>query len=1421
MSNDQVVIGIDIGSVSIAIVAIDYQKNVQKTGYRFHDGDIQKNLDQLLAEFADLTITGIAATTSTPETIAAQTRCDNRIALIEATRQLHGNVGAILTIGGETFGLVTFHANGTYRNYRTNTSCAAGTGSFLDQQAGRLNLGGIEELSRTAASNKGLRPKIASRCAVFAKTDIIHAQQEGYTLEEVCDGLCHGLAKNIVDTLLTGEKPPGVVLLSGGVAGNQRVVQYIGELAGVDVLVDPYAPHHEAMGAALDFMESQQAEDCRDSRRRFFPKRLPANRLTDLFLKNETARQTHYPPLRLTLSDYPEFTSNEKYTFAPNRPKFTAIVEVDIYQPLSSGDTHHVYLGMDIGSTSTKAVLLDTDKSIVAGFYTQTMGKPIDAVCALFEAIDNMQAKRQVALSVISAGTTGSGRKFVGKIVGADLVLDEITAHARAAFELNPNVDTIIEIGGQDAKFTTLRNGAVTFSFMNTICAAGTGSFIEEQARKLACPLNDYSTRAENVEAPLSSDRCTVFMERDINHYLNEGYRVEEVMASVLHSVRENYLRKVAIEGEIGNTVLFQGATAKNKALVAAFEQRLNKPILVSKYCHLTGALGAALMLAEEGKGVSRFRGIDFYRKDVPSHSEVCDLCFNHCKLTLFGIDGEHVAYGCLCGREYHSKKRTARNPSGFDLIASRNRLRRSIKPPTPTRSPATDITIGLPAGLYLYDTLHFWESFFHVLGYRTTTSRAYKTALKDGKQLSGAEFCAPITAMHGHVDYLLKKADVVFLPFYLEQRQKSREWRRQYCYYSQFMPALANLIAPDERDRLLTPLVHYLYTPFHAKKQLYKMLRSIDPGIGFFDVISAFDRATEIDREKQRRLKDLYKKTHQQGDDVSVTLLGRPYSILSQSMNKGIPDLFAGLGVKAFFQDMLPDDPEALSSIKQLLKEVHWNYGAAILEAAEKTARTDGAYPVLVTSFKCAPDSFIKDYFQQLMAAHGKPYLILELDEHDSNVGYETRIEAAVRAFRNHAARRPRATETAYEPLMPTCTKKLSNKTLVLPNWDSLTCQLLASVLEREGIRTIVMEETETSIRKSLRFNTGQCLPVNAITQGFVDSVRAHGLNPADTALWMVSSNTCSLRLYPHHVKTLLSKYGDGMEKAGIYVGEISLADVSMRAAYNAYLAYMFAGLVRKIGCKLRPYEKTEGRVDRAIADGMVLLSRAFAGDLSKEDALKRTVSAFKKIEIVPHERPKVAILGDLYVRDNRAINQDLIHFIEKHGGEVITTPYLSYAKMLAGPYFKKWFNEGLYLNLLSYKTLLTVLQRREKYYSRFFEPVLKEPEIDYDQPPERILTPYNIALENTGETMDSIMKIYYIKKYTPDVSLFVQTSPSFCCPSLITEAMAEKIERDTNVPIVSITYDGTGGNKNDALIPYLKYAAQAQQESAIKSAM
>jgi predicted nucleotide-binding protein (sugar kinase/HSP70/actin superfamily) len=859
--------------------------------------------------------------------------------------------------------------------------------------------------------------------------------------------------------------------------------------------------------------------------------------------------------------------------------------------------------------------------------------------------------------------------------------------------------------------------------------------------------------------------------------------------------------------------ICFQGATAKNPALVAALELRLGKPIHVSRFCHLTGAIGAALSLAGAPPRRSRFRGLRLWRQTIPARVEICALCANHCKITVADLGGERVASGFLCGRDYDSASRADRNRSGFSLLQER---KRAFTLPEP-RPAAAAIRLGLPAALHLAEDVEFWQVLFARLGVPTLTREPPNDPI--ARANAAAEFCAPMAVLQAEVDFLLSRADYVFLPLYLERKTGDKALRRQYCYYTQYAPILceqACAAKPENARRVLTPLIHYLYGSLHTHWQLYRMLQSIGLGrIGFGDLVRAHKHAREFRAAALERLKRRYHEETSGAPDLHVVLLGRPYTVLSRRMNKGIADIFGALGVKAFFQDMLPDDRPIAEDLEPLFREIHWHFASEILQAAQTVAATDGSYPVLVTAFRCAPDSFAIEFFKAIMDAHRKPYLILQLDEHASSVGYETRIEAAVRAFRNHyeVQRRQRP---AYSPsLFPRTSAAIDGKTLFLPDWDHLSFRLVAANLKREGLDVRLLRDTSQRIRCSLRRNSGQCIPINIIVQNFIETVAAQGLDPARCLLWMTPSTiACNLRMYPHFAQNLLAEHGAGFENARIYLGSLSFAEISMRLPVHTYLAFMLGGLLRKIGTKLRPYEKLAGATDAAIEAGARLLESAFRGDIPKETAVQQTAGLLAAVPIEGDRcgnrreaRPKVAIFGDLYARDNDILNQDLTRFIERHGGEVVTLPYSSFVKMIAWPYMRKWFIEGDYVEALTTGALMAAVTRLEKKYRRPLEPLLNEPEPVYDEPPERILAAFGVRREHTGESMDNLLKIHYTLKYHPDLSLFVQVSPAFCCPALVTEAMASRIEQITGVPVVAVTYDGIGGSKNDVIVPYLKY--------------
>jgi len=1392
----ETLLGIDIGSVTISLVSMDLSGKILKTMYLFHKGQIRECLRSASSGFDLTNLRGLAACSASCFNPEAVTLFNPQLALIRATKILCGEVKSLLHIGAEKFSLIRFDEKGNFESVRSNSSCAAGTGSFLDQQAFRLNLSGIEELSEVALRNTGTIPEIASRCSVFAKTDLIHAQQRGFTLEAICDSLCRGLAINVVDTLFKQADPLFPLFFAGGVSKNAAVVRHLEDLLGTSFILHEYSHCLGAAGACYLWLNEKEHHAVKK-----------ISSLDEVLLPDDQGKNYFYPPLEIKLSGYPDFISEASWNFKTSVSSHSADVLVDQYIPFTRGRKYQAWLGIDIGSTSTKAILTNTDRSPLAGFYTSTSGKPAEAVQAVFESIDDMILKTGITLSIAAAGTTGSGRKFIGKLIHAGLIVDEITAHARAAYELNPKTDTIIEIGGQDSKFTLMHKGMVTFSQMNAVCAAGTGSFLEEQAGKLGCGLDAYSKRTGGIPAPLTSDRCTVFMERDVNQLLNKGYSVDEILAAVLHSVTENYLVKVAVEGSVGEQVCFQGATAKNKSLVAAFEQRLGKKIFVSPYCHLTGALGVALLLGEEQKPGTSFRGLGFFRESLDIRSERCMICANHCHISLATVQGEQEAYGFLCGRDYETKKYLNPDSPVFNLLEQRARILHLVQPKTFSH----EVIVGLPAALQLFDELILWKRFFGNLSIRIVTSENYPDPVKEGKRIAGAEFCAPIDSIHGHVSWLAAKADFIFLPVSLETRDKTENSDSNYCYYTQYSASLVYTMKDKAvTGKLISPMLNFQKGKRHVVKQLTASLSPcLGSGITTEKVKKAWEEALVFAHERKKKLISVFKTEFSPADGVSVVLLGRPYVVLSKSLNKGIPDIFTRMGIKSFFQDMIEPDELQPEETEFLLRKIPWYYASRILETARTAATSKNLYPVLVTAFKCAPDSFIIEYFKKLMNDHDKPYLILQIDEHDSNVGYETRIEAAIRSFRNHSAMDRKAPEPKSPSLLPQLETRINGKILLFPNWDNLVAPLLVANLRRGGIDARLMRSSEMIIRKSMAHNTGQCIPVNIVAQEFIDYVEQHGLKPEQTMLWMTKCYiTCNLRLYPFYIKNLLEDYGHGFEKASVYFGLLTHLEIAYSTGYYAYFAYLLGGLIRKMGCKIRPYEIHRGETEAAIEKSIGLLETAFLGKRQIDAAVNEAVSLFDKIERKPGNKPLVAIFGDLYVRDNDIMNQDLIHDIEANGGEVVTTPYTDLVKITIENVIRRALARGDYFQAGLFRVMLASINLFEdKYYDQFKKYLGDKPVVN----PERLeknLPKFNISPYHSGESYENILKIFYILENYPGISLFVQTNPAFCCPAMVTEAMAQEIKRITGIPVVTLTYDGTSGNKNEVLVSYLNSA-------------
>ena len=418
-------------------------------------------------------------------------------------------------------------------------------------------------------------------------------------------------------------------------------------------------------------------------------------------------------------------------------------------------------------------------------------------------------------------------------------------------------------------------------------------------------------------------------------------------------------------------------------------------------------------------------------------------------------------------------------------------------------------------------------------------------------------------------------------------------------------------------------------------------------------------------------------------------------------------------------------------------------------------------------------------------------------------------RVPAAARC-RRAAARAERSL-----PTNPRLARGLEGRTLFLPRWDALSCTLVAANLERMGVKVELLSEDPGAIERSLHFNSGQCLPLSIVAQEFIEAVETRGLDPASTALWMAKSRiSCNLGIFPSILKTTLESWGRGFERAAVYVGELSCREFSLSGAVDTYLAYLFGGMLRRLalpGAAVRAAAK--GRATRRPRPACASSGRRSSGSAAKLEAVEEVVERFRSIEQRRRDRPKVAIFGDIYVRDNDVMSQDLIRFIEEQGGEVITTPYSEYIKIIADCYLGRWLREGQLLNVVVHRALLATVKMLERKYAERFARVLGPAVAKPQRSAGEMLELFRVSERHTGESLDNVLKLFHLIAAYPDISLFVQANPASCCPSLVTEAMSRRIEEVTGVPVATVTYDGSPGSKNEPLIPYLRFPRRRAQ--------
>jgi predicted CoA-substrate-specific enzyme activase len=1246
-------VGIDIGSRYLKIAVLGSGNGSLHTTYVRHEGrplEVLKEASESLGLASDAKVGLTGSGADAIGALMGLPLTDFTKATVRGVRREVPGVRNIIDVGASSVTLIELDETGNLRDFATNSMCAAGTGSFLDAQATRL---GLDMEDRAGLEPVLEPPTIATRCAVFAKSDLIHRQQEGYDKDALWCGLCRGLSGTLLQTLLRGKPLQGLTVVTGGVAKNGEVLRWLQEMGDAEIRTFSGAEFAAALGAAeiasensslvrLDFTEIGESPE-------------------------ESRTQLTRPPLRLDRTRYPSFDVAESWSDdLDNEIRLTS---------WPSGAAIEAYLGIDVGSTSTKAVVVDESGSVLVDIYRKTAGDPVGATKALFTALNRIVESRETQLDILACGTTGSGRKLVGAVVGADDVVNEITAHLAGAAAGDPEVDTIFEIGGQDSKYIRVQDGMMRDSNMNYVCAAGTGSFVEEQAIKLGYGVEEIGPLVLGVSPPHTSDRCTVFMEQDVERMVRQGYSPQEALAAVMYSVVENYLAKV-----VGNRpysrekVFFCGATARNQGLVAAFEQLLGAEVVVSPYCHVLGAYGVALLTRDRQNGsgaTTRFKGLDLSERQVTLTQEECPLCQNACRITYAHIEGEKdvPSWGYLCGRDPEAdEKRKCQEYQPF-------RLRTALMARAYAehrQQPAEDaVVVGVPSTLSTFSHGPLWQVFLSNLGSKVRMSRPTDDATKDlASSVVGSEYCFPAKVAHGHVARLLEDPEVayVFMPHTVSEPVPEEHTNAFFCPVVCALPAMAqaalNVAGREGADRILSPQIDLRWDRKRQQTELVKRLA--EPlGCKPKQIRKAWDKAleaqeafeTSLQEEGRRELDEL-----RDEGKPAILCLGRAYNLFDGGANLELPLKVAEQGFTVIPGEFAPIDDVELG---EELRNIYWVYGQRLLKGLLWARNQKNVFPIWFTNFKCGPDSFLLTYAEWLMG--DKPFLILELDEHGGDAGYMTRIEAFLDVVRGMTDR----TETEEAPsdsVMPRLPirsypeEAYRERTIWVPPGHSIGAPLAAAAMRGEGFdaRPLPEEDDETLAVGRQVTRGGECIPMTVTIGRLLQTLREKGGDGSTDGLFMPSAcGPCRFGQYNLLEQVILDREG---------FGELAIMSPNNDNAYQGlpeklrrkiWTGILLGDILFKVGCRFRPYASDPSAIDDFMDAAQKIMERAFESGESLKPAFARALAPFREIPKPPSDKPLVGVVGEIFVRCNAFSNQNVVRAIEAQGGEAWLAPF------------------------------------------------------------------------------------------------------------------------------------------------------------------
>jgi len=1424
-------LGIDIGSVSCKLALLDDGKKIRYMCYeRTHGRGIQTARRLLSELFGQVPPDRIATMVGTGN--AGRALCEllgidfvnELICQSAAIRHLRPQVRTLIEMGGQDSKIIFLSDAGKLQSsvggddmvdFAMNTNCAAGTGSFLDQQATRLGVDIEDEFGRLALQSEA-PPRVAGRCSVFAKTDMIHLQQQATPVHDIVAGLCLGLARNLKSNLCRGKEISPPVAFCGGVAANAGVARAIEEVFGLGnggLIIPQEHAVTGAIGAALAQMRQGPGTGSVQEPRVILSK-------LDKYITQGRKIGHRLKPLA-----------------QPSHPAPASKVHGEILTAARrAGSRIPAYLGIDVGSISTNVVVIDEQKRILSKAYLMTAGRPLEAVRQGLQIVDE---DVHGLVQILGAATTGSGRYLTGDFVGADLVINEITAQATGAAIVDPTVDTIFEIGGQDSKYISLEDGVVVDFEMNHACAAGTGSFLEEQAERLGMSIKEeFANEAFTSQTPIRlGERCTVFMESDLLSYQQQGAERRDLVAGLAYSIVTNYLNRVVGHRRIGQRIFFQGGTAFNRAVTAAFEAVMGKDVVVPDHHEVTGALGGAELarrhmdeLSQDEVGGDRprssFRGFDLSRLQYKIRSFECEHCPNNCEIKEVILpDSDPLYYGSRCDR-YNLKKDEDKPEHLPDLFSQRQQmLERFAKLDPQSRTRKTERTyrgtIGIPMCLSNYQLLPLWGTFFDELGFEVVLSgKTTKALIQAGTEAILSQACFPVKVAHGHVLKLVEKgADYIWLPSIVSMPAEYPENRaNQLCPYVQTIPYQMRAVLSAKgvelngrKNRLID-----LHLRLEDDGQLRRTLR---PLAGMLNVTKTqINRALAVAMNTQRSFE---KACRQKGREVldslgedqqACVIVSRPYNGCDPGVSLDLPRKLRQMNVLAIPMDFL-DLSAANVTEPELQKQMYWKYGQHIFRAAHIIRPEPRLNAIYLSNFSCGPDSFIISMFKELMTCVGadgtefrKPTLVLEIDEHSADAGVITRLEAfheslkATRERRGNVSIQQSRKHSRVSPWRRQWGDCLG-RTLYVP-WMGDSSYAVAAAFRHCGQDAKVLPiADEETLRWGRKYTSGrECLPCIITVGNMLKKINEAGCDPAKAAFFMPgTSGPCRFGQY-HCLQRLILKQV-GMPGAVPIVApnqDTSFYDDMRRFRKDpSRLAFTGVGaidLLFKALLRIRPYERHPGQADQVYRECLDQIVASVEDGVGEKGLAGQMEVAASKLAQVPldrsQRRPLVAVVGEIYVRNHVFANCEVIRQLEALGAEVSlasVSEWLYYTNLVRKLTARRRLIPKLYLeNLIKDHFQHKIEKQMAEPLEKHFGPLAEGGINDTIE----MASPYlDVSFE--GEAILSVGRI--VEMYHHGASGAVSVGPFTCMPSNIVCSLTRQLSSDCEgMPIINISYDG-----------------------------